>query len=88
VFSSGSAAAKLAFEVMASSIAWAPPRDIPRSVAQATGYPLTGAACRVRKSILSGTQIHSSCCSGVFVDESAESVVSVELVWWVGADEA
>jgi hypothetical protein len=31
---------------------------------------------------VSGTQIHSSCCSGVFVDESAESVVSVELVWW------
>ena len=28
-----------------------------------------------------GAQIHPSCCSGVFVDQSAESVMSVELVW-------
>jgi putative transposase len=36
--------------------------------------------------ILSGTQIHRSCCSGVFVNQSAESVASAELVWraWTG----
>jgi hypothetical protein len=34
-----------------------------------------------------GAQIHPSCCLGVFVDESAESVASVELVWRVRADE-
>jgi hypothetical protein len=37
---------------------------------------------------VSGTQIHRSCCSGVFVDQSAEPVASVELVWWVRTDEA
>jgi hypothetical protein len=37
---------------------------------------------------LSGTQINRSCCSGVFVDQSAESVVSVKLVWWVRSDES
>jgi hypothetical protein len=31
---------------------------------------------------VSGTQNHPSCCSGVFMDESAESVAAVELVWW------
>src|SRR5437667_8944453 len=36
---------------------------------------------------VSGTQIHPSCCSGVFVDQSAESVASVELVWRVRTDE-
>ena len=36
---------------------------------------------------LSGTQIHPSCCSGVFVDQSAESVASLELVWRVGSGE-
>ena len=28
-----------------------------------------------------GTQIHPSCRTGVFVDQSAESVASVELTW-------
>src|SRR6266545_4104894 len=37
---------------------------------------------------LSGTQIHPSCCSGVFVDQSADSVASLELVWRVGNGEA
>ena len=36
--------------------------------------------CRVRESI-------RSCCSGVFVDQSAESVASVELVCWFRIDE-
>jgi hypothetical protein len=36
---------------------------------------------------LSGTRIRQSCCSGVFVDQSAESVASVELVWRVRVDE-
>ena len=36
---------------------------------------------------VSGTQTNPSCCSGVFVDESAESVASVELVWLAWADE-
>jgi hypothetical protein len=40
------------------------------------------------RATLSGTQIHRSCCSGVFVDQSAESVASVELVWRAWADEA
>jgi hypothetical protein len=35
-----------------------------------------------------GTQIRPSCCSGVFVDQSAESVMSVELVWRAWTDEA
>jgi hypothetical protein len=30
----------------------------------------------------------SSCCSGVFVDQSAESIASLELRWWMGADES
>jgi hypothetical protein len=34
-----------------------------------------------------GTQIRPPCCSGVFVDQSAESVVAVELVWRVWTDE-
>jgi hypothetical protein len=37
---------------------------------------------------LSGTQIHLSCCSGVFVNQSAESVAAVELVWRAWIDEA
>jgi len=37
---------------------------------------------------LSGTQIDPSCCSGVFVDQSAESVASVELALRVRTDEA
>jgi hypothetical protein len=37
---------------------------------------------------LSGTQIHPSCCAGVFVDQSAESVASVEVVWRAWTDEA
>jgi hypothetical protein len=37
---------------------------------------------------LSGTQIRPSCCSGVFVDQSAESVASMELAWRVRTDEA
>jgi hypothetical protein len=36
---------------------------------------------------LSGTQTNPSCCSGIFVDQSAESVASVELVWLAWADE-
>jgi len=36
---------------------------------------------------VSGTQIGLSSCSGVFVDEPAESVASVELVWRVRAEE-
>jgi hypothetical protein len=36
---------------------------------------------------LSGTQIHPSCRAGVFVDQCAESVASVELVWRVRTDE-
>jgi hypothetical protein len=35
----------------------------------------------------SGTQINPSCRSKVFVDESAESVASVNLVWRVRTDE-
>ena len=37
---------------------------------------------------VSGTQIHRSCCAGVFVDQSAESVASVELAWRVRSDVA
>jgi hypothetical protein len=37
---------------------------------------------------VSGTQIHLSCCSGVFVNQSAESVAAVELVWRAWIDEA
>jgi hypothetical protein len=32
---------------------------------------------------LSGAQIHPSCCWDVFLEESAESVATVELVWRV-----
>ena len=35
---------------------------------------------------VSGTQIHPSCCWGVFVDESAEAVASVDVMWRVRAD--
>jgi hypothetical protein len=35
-----------------------------------------------------GTQIRPSCCSGVFVDQSAESVAAAELVWRAWTDEA
>jgi hypothetical protein len=35
---------------------------------------------------LSGTQIHPSCCAGVFVDESAESVPSADPIRRVGAN--
>jgi hypothetical protein len=42
---------------------------------------------RLRASV-SGTQIHLSCCSGVFVNQSAESVAAVELVWRAWIDEA
>jgi hypothetical protein len=42
---------------------------------------------RVLARPVSGTQIHPSCCSHVFVDQSAESFASVELVWWVRSDE-
>jgi hypothetical protein len=38
--------------------------------------------------IVSGAQIHPSCCAEVFVDQSAESVASVELGWRVRADGA
>jgi hypothetical protein len=37
---------------------------------------------------LSGTQIHPSCGSGVFVDQSAESVAAVELVRRTSTDGA
>ena len=37
---------------------------------------------------VSGTQTHPSCCSRVFVDQSAESVASVDLVWRAWAYEA
>ncbi len=37
---------------------------------------------------LSGTQIHPSCCSGVFVDQPAESVAAVELVSRMSSDGA
>jgi hypothetical protein len=37
---------------------------------------------------VSGAQIHPSCCAEVFVDQSAESVASVELGWRVRADGA
>jgi len=37
---------------------------------------------------LSGTQTHPSCCSRVFVDQSAESVAALDLVWLARADEA
>jgi hypothetical protein len=37
---------------------------------------------------VSGTQIHPSCCSAVFVDQSTEPVASLDLSWWVGGDEA
>jgi len=37
---------------------------------------------------LLGTQIRPSCCSGVFVDQSAESVAAAELVWRAWTDEA
>jgi hypothetical protein len=43
---------------------------------------------QLAKNYVSGTQIHRSCCSGVFVDQSAESVVSVELVWRAWSGEA
>jgi len=38
--------------------------------------------------VLSDTQIHPSCCSGVFVDQSAESVAAVELVRRMSSDGA
>jgi hypothetical protein len=37
---------------------------------------------------VSGTQIHPSCCSGGFVDQSAESVAAVELVRRMSSDGA
>jgi hypothetical protein len=37
---------------------------------------------------VSGTQIHPSCCSGVFVNQSSESVASVEPVLRAWTDEA
>ena len=37
---------------------------------------------------VSGAHIRLSCGSGVFVDEPAESVASVELAWWVRTYEA
>jgi hypothetical protein len=37
---------------------------------------------------VSGTQINPSSCLGVFVDQSAESIAAVKLVWRVWADEA
>jgi hypothetical protein len=37
---------------------------------------------------VSGTQIHPSCCSGVFVDQSAESIAPVESVRRTRRDEA
>jgi hypothetical protein len=43
---------------------------------------------RERTTIVSGTQINPSCRSEVFVDESAESVASVNLVWRMRTDEA
>ena len=39
------------------------------------------------KRSVSGTQIHPSCCAGVFVDESAESIVSVDAIRRVGASD-
>jgi len=36
---------------------------------------------------VSGAQIRRSCCSGVFVDQTAESIASVEPVWRVRTDE-
>ena len=49
--------------------------------ASPTAQPEPGnRALRVRRR-LSGTQIHPSCCSGVFVDESAESVAPMRSVW-------
>jgi hypothetical protein len=41
----------------------------------------------VERSDLSGAQIRRSCCSGVFVDQTAESIASVEPVWRVRTDE-
>jgi predicted ATPase len=38
--------------------------------------------------IVSGTRIRPSCCSGVFMDQSAESVAAVNLVWRGWTDEA
>ena len=38
--------------------------------------------------VVLGTQVRPSCCSGVFVDQSAESVAAAELVWRAWADEA
>ena len=37
---------------------------------------------------VSGTQIQPSCCSGVFVDQGAESVAPLELVWRAWTEEA
>jgi hypothetical protein len=53
--------------------------------AQALAAPISNG---VSESALSGTQIHPSCCSGVFVDQSAESVAAVELLWRAWADAA
>jgi chaperonin GroEL (HSP60 family) len=37
--------------------------------------------------IVSGAQIRRSCCSGVFVDQTAESIASVKPAWRVRTDE-
>jgi hypothetical protein len=42
---------------------------------------------RVTPKGVSGTQIHPSCCSGVFMDQPAESVAAVKLVWRAWTDE-
>jgi hypothetical protein len=59
----------------------APPRSWPQ------GSPSL-AYLDVNVERLLGTQIRPSCCSGVFVDQSAESVAAAELVWRAWTDEA
>jgi uncharacterized protein YcfJ len=44
-------------------------------------------AAGVVRGSLSGAQIRRSCCSGVFVDQTAESIASVKPVWRVRTDE-
>jgi hypothetical protein len=52
------------------------------------GDPAAEHLVRERELPLSGTQNRPSCCSGVFVDQSAESVAALKLVWRAWTDEA
>jgi hypothetical protein len=51
------------------------------------GLPRGGVPVGFQVAQVSGAQIRRSCCSGVFVDQTAESIASVKPVWRVRTDE-